>query len=92
MPAKVSWNYNQLCLILQMIELRWSKYDFFVLDFKLGIILSPIIMVQWKMANYLKGNDPIGDTPIFDEHDYGSMEGSVFVISARDFATHCVNA
>ncbi len=28
--------------------------------------LSRIIMVQWKMANYLKGNDPtIGDTPIF---------------------------
>ena len=24
--------------------------------------LSPIIMVQWKMAGYLKGNDPIGDT------------------------------
>ncbi len=23
-------------------------------------------MVQWKMASYLKGNDPIGDTPIFD--------------------------
>ena len=22
-------------------------------------------MVQWKMAEYLKGNDPIGDTPIF---------------------------
>ena len=28
-------------------------------------------MVQWKMANYLKGNDPIGDTPIFDFHDFG---------------------
>ena len=28
-------------------------------------------MVQWKMANYWKGNDPIGDTPIFDFHDYG---------------------
>ena len=27
--------------------------------------LSPIIMVQWKMSGYLKGNDPIGDTPIF---------------------------
>ena len=25
------------------------------------ISLSPIIMVQWKMAVYLKGNDPIGD-------------------------------
>ena len=23
------------------------------------------------MANNLKGNDPIGDTPIFDFHDYG---------------------
>ncbi len=23
-------------------------------------------MVQWNMANYLKGNDPIGDKPIFD--------------------------
>ena len=22
-------------------------------------------MVQWKMARFLKGNDPIGDTPIF---------------------------
>ena len=31
----------------------------------------PIIMVQWKIANYLKGNDPIGDTPIRDFHDYG---------------------
>ena len=30
-------------------------------------------MVQWKMANYLKDNDPIGDTPMFHEkkHDYG---------------------
>ena len=27
--------------------------------------LSPIIVVQWKMAGYLKDNDPIGDTPIF---------------------------
>ena len=27
--------------------------------------LSPIIMVQWKMAGYLQGDDPIGDTPIF---------------------------
>ena len=25
------------------------------------ITLSPIIMVQWKMAVYLKGNDPFGD-------------------------------
>ena len=34
--------------------------------------LSPRIMVQWKMAAYLKGNDPIGDTPIFHlNHDYG---------------------
>ena len=32
----------------------------------LGDTLSPIIMVQWKMAGYLKGNDPIGDTPIFN--------------------------
>ena len=23
------------------------------------------------MAGYLTGNDPIGDTPIFDFHDYG---------------------
>ena len=23
------------------------------------------------MANYLKGNDAVGDTPIFDFHDYG---------------------
>ena len=27
--------------------------------------LSPLIMVQWKMANYLKGNDPIWRQPIF---------------------------
>ena len=27
--------------------------------------LSPILMVQWKMVGCLKGNDPIGDTPIF---------------------------
>ena len=34
--------------------------------------LSPRIMVQWKLAGYLKGNDPIGDTPIFHwNHDYG---------------------
>ena len=26
---------------------------------------SPRIMVQWKMAGYLKGNDSIGDRPIF---------------------------
>ena len=31
--------------------------------------LSPIIMVQWKKANYLKGNDPIRGTH-FDFHDY----------------------
>ena len=31
-----------------------------------GSTFSPIIMVQWKMANYLKGNDPIGYKPIFD--------------------------
>ncbi len=34
--------------------------------------LSPIIMVQWNMAFCLKGNDPVGDTPIFDwTNDYG---------------------
>ena len=37
--------------------------------------LSPIIMVQWKMAVYiyihLKGNDPIGGTQISLNHDYG---------------------
>ena len=33
--------------------------------------LSPIIMVQWKMAKHLKGDDPMGDTPIFHFHDYG---------------------
>ncbi len=45
-----------------------------------GITLSPIIMVQWKMANYLKGNgnDPIGDTPIFDWTMI--MGGSVYSI------------
>ena len=32
-------------------------------------------MVQWKMANYLKGKDLIGDTPIFDFHDYGRLGG-----------------
>ena len=32
--------------------------------------LSPIIVVQQKMAKYLKGNDPIGDTPIIHFHDY----------------------
>ena len=26
---------------------------------------SETLMVQWKMAGYLKGKDPIGDTPIF---------------------------
>ena len=41
--------------------------------------------VQWKMANYLKGNDPIGDTPIFDFHDYGRLGGGFkyFLFSAR---------
>ena len=36
--------------------------------------LSPIIMVQWL---YLKGNDPIGDTPIFDVnfHDFYDFFG-----------------
>ena len=34
-----------------------------------GCTLSPIIMVQWKMANYLKVTT-FGDTPIFDFHDY----------------------
>ena len=39
-------------------------------------------MVQWKMANYLKGNDPIGDTHIFDFHIMG---GSVNPINQGDF-------
>ena len=33
-------------------------------------------MVQWKMAGYLKGNDPIGDTPILDRTMI--MGGSVY--------------
>ena len=41
--------------------------------------LPPIIMVQWKMAMFESGNDPIGDTmgdtPIFSRktHDYGRV-------------------
>ena len=34
--------------------------------------LYAIIMVQWKIL-LLKGNNPIGETPIFDFHDYGRM-------------------
>ena len=34
--------------------------------------LSPMIMEMEKWL-YLKGNDPIGDTPIFDFYDYGRM-------------------
>ena len=33
--------------------------------------LSPI-MVQWKNGSYLKGNDPIGDTPIFQLSLHGT--------------------
>ena len=34
------------------------------------LILSPIIMVQWKIAGKMKGNDNLGDTPIFQlNHD-----------------------
>ena len=41
-------------------------------EVKQEVTLSPMNpWVQWKMANYLKGNDPIGGTPIFDFHDYG---------------------
>ena len=39
---------------------------------RLLLTLSPMNpWVQWKKAQYLKGNDPIGNTPIFDFHDYG---------------------
>ena len=40
-------------------------------------------MVQWKMAGHLKGNDPIGDTPIFQFHDYG-RKGILHLFSARE--------
>ena len=36
-----------------------------------GCTLSPIIMVQWKMANYLKGNYYWRYTHFSLNHDYG---------------------
>ena len=36
--------------------------------------LSPTIMVQWKMAQTLKGIDPIGGTPIFDFQDFNERK------------------
>ena len=34
------------------------------------LLFLPLIVGKWKMANYLKGNDPIGDTPIFEFHTF----------------------
>ena len=39
-------------------------------------------MVRWKMAGYLKGNDPIGDTPIFNFHDYGRKGKTPFIYTS----------
>ena len=51
---------------------------------QLSTTLSPIIMVQWNMAGFFKkGNDPIGDTPIF----HGTMiYGRKVVVNSE--ATH----
>ena len=44
---------------------RISKFNGVGFNHHVYSALSPVIMVQWKMAGYLKGNDPIGDTSIF---------------------------
>ncbi len=54
--------------------------------------LSPINpWVQWKMAKYLKDNDPIGDTPIF--HWTMIVEGRVTKINNLNETTtfFCIN-
>ena len=48
--------------------------------------LSPIIMVQWKITQKIKGNDPIGDFHHFPlNHDYGTMGGKVNIKKHMNF-------
>ena len=43
----------------QIFPLGWFNHQ--------PVTLPPIIMVQWNPWLYLKGNDPIGDSPFFTE-------------------------
>ena len=62
------WNINHLKMyFLLKIRILQCRLNF------QGCTLSPIIMVQWKMAGYLKGHHPIGDTPILTSMIMGMM-------------------
>ncbi len=61
-----SLSFDVLVLMFSLLDL-W----FLVGVLKRSRTLSPIIMVQWKMAGYLKGNDPIAGNHFSLNHDYG---------------------
>ena len=70
--------------IQQIVLPRWWFQIFLIFiptwgnDPKRLYCYTPIIMVQWELAGYLKGNDPTGDTPMTSMMMGGSVKSRVY--------------